>query len=122
MFLGRTGRDQTLAGARLTGPGAIAWGFGGRNTRLALQATVAYCSHVAQVNPAIEDDPLRHESDTERVVRVRREAERIAQAKAEYAAGLVIEDEDFEAWLDALDIDENAPPPQPRSTSQKYPL
>ena len=48
--------------------------------------------------------------------------ERIAQAKAEYAAGLVIEDEDFEAWLDALDTDEDTSLPQPRSTSQRYTL
>lgn len=50
------------------------------------------------------------------VTRIRREAAIIEGARAEVAAGQGIEDEALDGWLDALDVDENAPPPVPVST------
>jgi hypothetical protein len=47
----------------------------------------------------------------ERAERLQREAAIIARAHADIDAGLGIEDDDLEAWLDRLDQDENAPLP-----------
>jgi hypothetical protein len=49
-----------------------------------------------------------HEAPPERI---RREAAVIAEARAEIAAGHGIDDDALEAWLDALDHDENTPLP-----------
>ena len=59
---------------------------------------------------------FEHETEPDREARVRREAALIAKAHAEINAGLGIELDDAEAWLDALEIDENTPLPAPRGT------
>lgn len=51
----------------------------------------------------------RFETEAERAGRVQREAAVIARAEADIDAGLGIDDEDLEVWLDDLDRDEAAP-------------
>jgi hypothetical protein len=65
--------------------------------------------------------PRRSETPAEREERIRREAAVIAQARAEIEAGQGIGDDDLEAWLDALDHDENTPLPIPAPTSSFHP-
>jgi hypothetical protein len=63
-----------------------------------------------------QDFPPRHpETEADRQARIQREEEIIARAEADIDAGLGIEDDDLEAWLDDLDHDPNAPLPSPRS-------
>jgi len=50
----------------------------------------------------------RPETQAERVLR---EADAVAEGRAEIAAGQGIDDDALEAWLDALDQDESAPLP-----------
>lgn len=57
--------------------------------------------------------PQRPETPTEQAARIRHEAAVIAKGHADIAAGLGIEDDELEAWLDRLDRDEDAPPPRP---------
>lgn len=57
----------------------------------------------------------RFETEAERAGRVQREAAVIARAEADIDAGLGIDDEDLEVWLDDLDRDEAAPLTAPRS-------
>jgi len=58
----------------------------------------------------------RHpETDNERLSRIQHEEAIIAKAEADIDAGLGIDDDDLERWLDALDLDENAPLPTPRN-------
>lgn len=47
--------------------------------------------------------------------RIRTEAEVIARAREEIAAGLGIDGDAFDAWLGQLEHDEDAPFPQPNS-------
>lgn len=61
--------------------------------------------------------PTHPESAAERAERIRREAEIIALARAELDAGLGIEEEEAEAWLDALEADEDLPLPEPPTGS-----
>lgn len=62
--------------------------------------------------------PPRSESEIERESRVRREAEMIAQGRADIDAGLGIEDDALEDWLDALDRDEDIPLPSPGGSAR----
>jgi predicted transcriptional regulator len=55
------------------------------------------------------------ETEEARAARIRREAALIAQAHADIDAGLGIEEEELEAWLDQLEIDENTPLPAPKA-------
>jgi predicted transcriptional regulator len=55
------------------------------------------------------------ETEEARAARIRREAALIAQAHADIDAGLGIEEEELEAWLDQLEIDEDAPLPTPKA-------
>lgn len=59
--------------------------------------------------------PHRPEAAAERKSRIARESTIIARAEADIASGLGVDDDDLETWLDALDQDENAPLPAPRS-------
>lgn len=59
-----------------------------------------------------QEQPLdfRHfETDAERAGRIQREAAVIARAEADIDAGLGIDEESLEGWLDNLDRDEAAP-------------
>jgi predicted transcriptional regulator len=50
--------------------------------------------------------------------RLRREAEEIALGLTEIKAGQYIDDDDLETWLDQLEIDPDAPMPEPRQAAQ----
>jgi predicted transcriptional regulator len=58
--------------------------------------------------------PASVETEAERQRRLAWEAEMIAEADAEIAAGLVIEEADVDAWIDSLGTDHELPLPQPR--------
>jgi predicted transcriptional regulator len=58
--------------------------------------------------------PARVETEAERQRRLAWEAEMIAEADTEIAAGLVIEEADVDAWIDSLGTDHELPLPQPR--------
>ena len=55
----------------------------------------------------------RPETPAEQAARIRHEAAVIAKGHADLDAGLGIEDDALEAWLDRLDHDESAPLPVP---------
>ena len=55
----------------------------------------------------------RPETAEERTARIAREAEIIAKARADLDAGLGIDDDDLEAWLDDLDHDPDMEIPTP---------
>jgi len=57
---------------------------------------------------------IPHAPDDHAVAHRQRLAALIAQGEAEIAAGLVIDGDDLDAWLDQLDIDPNTPMPEPR--------
>lgn len=57
---------------------------------------------------------LQTETAAQRDAHVLREAELIARAHAELNAGLGIHDDDFEAWLDALERDDSTELPAPK--------
>jgi hypothetical protein len=63
--------------------------------------------------------PASTETADQRETRIQRELAIIAKAHAEIDAGLGIDDDDLEAWLDQLDIDENAPFPLPKSAARR---
>ncbi len=58
--------------------------------------------------------PRRPEAEAIRSARIQREEAVIAKAEADLGAGLGIEDDDVEAWLDALEDDPSAPLPDPQ--------
>lgn len=75
-----------------------------------------YPMHMASLEFKQQPNPsLRPETAGERIARMAREEAIIAKAEADIDAGLGIEDDDVEAWLDLLDQDPEAPLPSPRS-------
>lgn len=61
--------------------------------------------------------PGSSERESERNARIERELKIIERAEAALEAGLGIEDDDLEKWLDDLDVDENTP--LPKSSGRK---
>jgi hypothetical protein len=51
---------------------------------------------------------LEQETDVDYAARLRRESDVIAQARAEIAAGAVIDDDEFETWADLVERDPEA--------------
>jgi predicted transcriptional regulator len=58
-------------------------------------------------------DPVS-ESEAARAERLARERRQIDEAIASAAAGEVVSEEDFDAWVDSLGTDHELPPPRPR--------
>jgi predicted transcriptional regulator len=54
------------------------------------------------------------ESEAARAERLARERQQIDEAIASAAAGEVVSEEDFDAWVDSLGTDHELPPPRPR--------
>lgn len=54
------------------------------------------------------------ETPQQHSVRFARERTLIEEARREFRQGLVVDDAEFDAWLDTFDSDENVPPPQPK--------
>jgi len=67
-------------------------------------------------NAPLPDDNAQPalETGAEKRRRLSWEAEMIAEADAEIAAGLFIEEADLDAWIDSLGTDHELPLPQPR--------
>ena len=55
-----------------------------------------------------------NETEAERQRRLAWERERIAEAEASIAAGLIIDAADIDAWIDSIGTDHELPPPQVR--------
>ncbi len=76
-----------------------------------------YCHGMVTTELLPQDVPQRRpETEADRLGRIEREEAIIAKAEADIDAGLGIEDDDLEAWLDALDHHPDAPLPSPRSS------
>jgi predicted transcriptional regulator len=56
----------------------------------------------------------RFESAAEKQRRLIREAELLAEARADAAAGLVVDAADVDRWIDSIGTDHELPPPYPR--------
>jgi len=59
--------------------------------------------------PLIEDD----EAEAARRRRIAHEAELLAEARADIAAGLFIDEAKVNAWIDSIGTDHELPPPYP---------
>ena len=55
-------------------------------------------------------DVLNSETEAERQRRLAREAEGIARARASIAAGLYVDADDIDAWIDSIGTDHELPP------------
>ena len=66
--------------------------------------------------PRRGDRPVtsRPETDAERKRRLAREAEMIAEARAELDAGLYVDPAEVDAWIDSLGTGHELPPPPTR--------
>lgn len=93
----------------------------GANVRMEPDWPPMYCVHMVTTGfrqSAVP--PHRTETEAERHARIQREATVIAQAEADIDAGLGIDDDDLEQWLDALEHDETAPLPAPRNSGPAF--
>jgi predicted transcriptional regulator len=61
-------------------------------------------------------NPQPPETEEERRVRLAREAQLIAEARAEVARGELIDLEDVSAWVESWGADHELPMPRPRPT------
>jgi predicted transcriptional regulator len=68
------------------------------------------------INPPPGDgaDAPPSETEAERQARLAREAEGIAAAEASLAAGLYVDADDIDAWIDSIGTDHELPPPLTR--------
>jgi predicted transcriptional regulator len=68
------------------------------------------------VNPASGEsaDTPHPETEAERQRRLAWEAEGIAAAEASLAAGLYVDADDIDAWIDSIGTDNEMPPPPTR--------
>ena len=62
--------------------------------------------------PDDETPDPRPETDAERQRRLAWEAERIAEADADIAAGRLIDEAEIDAWIDSIGTDHELPPPR----------
>jgi len=58
--------------------------------------------------------PPASEIESERRCRLAREAAGIAEAEAEFAAGLYVDADEIDAWIDSVGTDHELPPPPTR--------
>ena len=68
------------------------------------------------INPAPGDgaDAPPSEAEADRQARIAWEAAGIAAAKASLAAGLYVDADDIDAWIDSIGTDHELPPPSTR--------
>jgi predicted transcriptional regulator len=66
--------------------------------------------------PRRDDDALdpRPETEAERRARLAWEAEGLAEARAELDAGLYVDADEIDAWIDSIGTDHELPPPPTR--------
>jgi hypothetical protein len=68
---------------------------------------------MATTNLKVGDTP-QPESEAARQRRIAWEAEMIAEADADFAAGLYVDADDIDAWIDSIGTDHELPPPPTR--------
>ncbi len=73
--------------------------------------------YILHMSVSHRDPPYRAETDADRQNRLAREAEMIAEARAQVARGEVVDFEDVEAWIDSWDTPHEKPRPLPRPRS-----
>ncbi|MGH7041002.1 MAG: hypothetical protein ACREFY_02575 [Acetobacteraceae bacterium] len=61
-----------------------------------------------------QDEEARADAEAERNRRFAREAEMIAEARAELDAGLYVDAAEIDAWIDSIGTDHELPPPPTR--------
>jgi predicted transcriptional regulator len=64
--------------------------------------------------PRPGDNGLPTETEGERRRRIAWEAEMIAQADAQIEAGLYVDSDEIDAWIDSIGTDHELPPPSTR--------
>jgi len=66
------------------------------------------------VHPMTQSAPVADHVETaaERQARLAWEAERIAEADADIAAGRLIDESEMDAWIDSIGTDHELPPPR----------
>jgi predicted transcriptional regulator len=75
-------------------------------------------SYIGGMSASHRDPVHGRERDIDRQARLAREAEMIAEARAQAARGEVVDFEDVEAWIESWDTPQEKlrPRPRPRST------
>ena len=71
---------------------------------------------MAYVRTMIQPAPVvpRGETEAERQARLVREAEMIAEARAELDAGFYVDADDIDVWIDSIGSGQELPPPPTR--------
>jgi hypothetical protein len=72
-----------------------------------------YLGHMDTLDPETGHAP-RPETEAERQDRLAWEAEGIAEARAELDAGLYVDADEIDAWIDSMGTDHELPPPPTR--------
>jgi predicted transcriptional regulator len=102
-----------FSGASLSLP----WRFGAAPDRAVL-AIARRQDYIARMDtaprPGDRADATRPETEAERQARLAWEAEGIAAAEASLAAGLYVDADDIDAWIDSIGTDHELPPPPTR--------
>ena len=73
-----------------------------------------YISRMANTPRPAEQVESPRETEEERKRRFAREAEMIAEAEAEIEAGLYVDADEIDAWIDSIGTDHELPPPPTR--------
>jgi predicted transcriptional regulator len=74
-------------------------------------------SYIHRMSAPHRHPPYQSETEADRQARLAREAEMIAEARAQVARGEVVDFEDVEAWIDSWDTPQEKPRPLPRPRS-----
>jgi predicted transcriptional regulator len=102
-----------FSGASLSLP----WRFGAAPDRAVL-AIARRQDYIARMDtaprPGDRADALSPETEAEQQRRIAWEAERIAEARAELDAGLYVDADEIDAWIDSIGTDHELPPPPTR--------
>jgi len=69
---------------------------------------------MAYIQPVTQPAPIARpvETEAERQRRLAWEAERIAEAEADVAAGRLIDSAEIDTWIDSIGTDHELPPPR----------
>ena len=105
---------KVACGASLSLP----WRFGAAPHRAAVLVIACRQDYIARMDaaprPGDRADTLSLETEAEQQRRLAWEAERIAEARAELDAGLYVDADEIDAWIDSIGTDHELPPPPTR--------